>query len=168
MIDYVLIRGPIGVGKTSVAKRFSNLLSLDCYPSFFIEFDRFRRELGIGEPTYLNKRVGTFLLVERMNQLIQKGSLPVVEGVFYEGNMNHLRRNITGLALLIKLMAPLDICIERDQRRTYPRGVERVVPVWNSLQHTVVSEVSINTETRTIEEIVDDVYLHFKSVCSTS
>lgn len=166
MIDYMIIRGPIGAGKTSVAERLSNVIAAD-HHTFFVEFDLFRRKLGIGDPIYKNRNRGTVLLAKRMNELMEDGFLPVVEGVFYESNISYLINNVRGSGFLLKLMAPLDVCIERDKERIYSRGIERVVPVWNILQDPMVGELVIDTNDRAIDEVVADIYAHFRSQVSS-
>ena len=164
MKDYILIRGPIGVGKTAVGSLLSDRLKNDGYNNFLLSLDKFRNENVGKEVTYLNKKRAIELVVPKINDLISYNCIPIVEDVLYEQDMLfYLINNIEGNSLRIKLMAPFDICIKRDCSRKFPRGKVRVEVTWQMLQKDDPNEFRIETKDMSIEDVVNLILSRFIS-----
>ncbi len=164
MLDYIFIRGPIGVGKTSVSRSLYDRLRLNYYNPFLLEFDRFRNENVEEQITDLNQQRAVELLVHKLNDLIESRCIPIIEGVFYQPELvSYLLNNVYGKSLRIKLFAPVDVCVERNQNRRFSREEFRVVNTWELLQQDEQGEMVIQTQDRTIEHVVDEIFGCFKS-----
>lgn len=146
---YIAVEGPIGVGKTSLSKRFAEtfnyqtLLETPEFNPFLQRFYQNRRQAAL--PTQL------FFLFERARQLQELRQADMFEPVrvadfiiekdrlfaeinldkdelkLYENIYDHLIIDAPVPDLVIYLQAPVDILLERVMRRgvKHERGIEK-------------------------------------------
>ncbi len=163
MVDYILIRGSIGVGKTTIATLLEKKISEENYHAKLWSLDKFKNENVSKDVTYYAKRRAIELLTPIVNSSIDKNNVPLIEGVLYEQDLFlYLINNVYGKALKVKLTAPLELCIKRDSIRAYPRGVYRVTRTWNLLQNVHGDDYEVNAGNKNIEEIVNEIIDKFK------
>jgi predicted kinase len=121
MAQYVVIRGPLGVGKTTVARRLGTQLS-----ARYLSVDRILDE----EHFWESGRLGEFLranavLAERARRSFERGHDVVIDGNFYwRTQLADLTRRLRVSGHVFTLVAPLSVCIERDRARPYSHGAD--------------------------------------------
>lgn len=164
MKEYILIRGPISVGKSQVASLTTAKLREKAYNAFLLCTDRFRKHHNLTEPTYYNKKKSVELLIPQITYLIDCNYIPVVEGVFYENDLRHtLVNSIQNQALRIKLVADLETCLSRDKLRKKSRGSKKVLDVWNLSKNQDQDEILVDTQNKSLEEVAQEICLRFTS-----
>jgi len=121
MGHFIVIRGPLGVGKTTVAERLAKELGAE-----YISIDRILDEHGLWESGRLSEflRANAFA-VERARGILDEGTPVVVDGNFYwKSQIEDLVRTLDHRHFVFTLKAPLRLCIERDRGRDLPHGSE--------------------------------------------
>jgi predicted kinase len=116
---YVLImRGPLGVGKTTVARRLGESIGADV-----VSVDRLLEEHGLEEWDTDRISVRSFLRANDFAVAVVARNLrtrrsTIVEGNFYWAEqLDDLIARIDAPSLVVRLEAPVAVCLERDARR---------------------------------------------------
>lgn len=145
----VLIRGPLGVGKTSVAKRLSRAIGAE-----YISIDQILEDHGL----WVEGLLPEFLranehVADRARVALGRGSSVVVDGNFYfEAQIDDLLQRLPARPFVFTLSAPLEVCARRDRERELSYGEEAAAQVYEK-SHRFEAGVSIDA-TRPIEAVV--------------
>ncbi|MFN2283664.1 MAG: AAA family ATPase [Anaerolineae bacterium] len=153
----VIIRGPLGVGKTTIARELAQRLG-----ALYVSVDTVMTENGLdiveGEyiPVENFVKVNELVFPQAANAL--NDGIPVVfDGNFYyERQITHLLETVQGPHYVFTLQAPLDVCIARDAQRALVYGEDAAAAV-----HCAVSRVdygtSIETAGKTVENVLQEI-----------
>lgn len=119
MAYYVIIRGPLGVGKSAVSKRLARKLR-----AAYISVDRVLDDQGI----WYAGRLSEFLrandvVVRDARRFLEEDRPVIIDGNFYwKTQIQDLLRRLDFPRYVFTLNAPLEICIRRDRERASPHG----------------------------------------------
>jgi predicted kinase len=118
---YVIVRGPLGVGKSTVSRKLAQVLRAE-----YISVDRVLDEYDI----WYSGRLSEFLRVNaivarRAGRFLTKGKPVIFDGNFYwKTQIRDLEKRLDYRHFVFTLKAPLDVCIQRDAGREAPHGSE--------------------------------------------
>lgn len=155
MSYYIIIRGPAGIGKTTISKKLQEKLDAVCF-SFDDILKKHQLEIsdgqGISKESFLKANE---LVADDAKKEIEEGKVVIFDGCFY--HKDQLENLITLLPFkhfVFDLKASLDQCIERDKgRKSIGKDSIRAV-------HKMVSEFNygtpIKTEGKTVEDVVTE------------
>jgi predicted kinase len=124
---FVVIRGPLGVGKSTVAERLAKEIGGE-----HVAIDRILEENGLEEWDEDRISLKSFLranavAAERAQKPLENGVPVVFDGNFYwKEAIEDLLDRLPFPHWVITLEAPLSLCIERDRQR--PRTQEGAEP----------------------------------------
>ncbi|MCJ7550026.1 MAG: ATP-binding protein [Anaerolineae bacterium] len=151
----ILIRGPLGVGKTTVARALAEQVG-----GLYVSVDGILAEHGLdkveGEcisPENFIK--ANELALPQARQALSEGRVVVFDGNFYHrAQIDHLVDVLPEPHYAFTLKSPLTVCIDRDSERPRVYGVGAATAV-----HTMVSRfdygVSIDTSEMTLEGVLE-------------
>lgn len=153
----VIIRGPLGIGKTTISKLLSGKLNAKYFSVDQIlaqnKLDIVDEKIGcISEDNFL-----------KANQIIIQNILKdnqstVVDGNFYYQNqIENLIQNTSLKSFVFTLTAPLETCIKRDSQRPKSLGIGATTAVYNLVSKFNFGEIIDITEL-TIKESVQNIY----------
>jgi predicted kinase len=123
----VILRGPLGVGKTTISGRLARAL-----PAEVVSIDRILDDRDL----WRSGRVSEFLRAnrfagERGRELLTTGRSVVFDGNFYwKTQIADLVGRLPGPTHVFTLEAPLRVCRERDRRRAHPHGEDAARQVY--------------------------------------
>lgn len=123
MSYYVVIRGPLGVGKSTVSERLAKEIGGE-----HILIDRILEEHGLEEWDEDRISLKSFLranalAIERARGLLENGTPVVFDGNFYwRPAIDDLLQKLDFRHYVVTLEAPLSVCIRRDRQRPITRG----------------------------------------------
>lgn len=119
MVFYIIVRGPLGVGKSTVAERLAKEIEGE-----LISIDRLLDEHGLWEAGRLSEFLqANAIAAERAQGCLEKGTPVIFDGNFYwKTQIEDLVHRLDYRHYIFTLKAPLRVCIERDRRRDRPHG----------------------------------------------
>ncbi|MFH0701027.1 MAG: AAA family ATPase [Candidatus Woesearchaeota archaeon] len=152
----IIIRGPAGVGKTTIAKQLALSLGAE-----YFSFDQ------VMEDNKLDTIVGDGIPAEnfmRANDLIiplvmQKGKA-VLDGCFYrKEQLDHLLHNLKIKTSIFTLDAGVEDCVKRNIMRNGAMTEEDIKQV-----HVLVSKLKvgtfIETKGKSVSEVLSEIRIH--------
>jgi predicted kinase len=156
MSYYVIIRGPAGVGKTTIAKSLEEKLGA-VYISFDEVLEKYKLEMsdgrGIAKESFLKANQ---MVVNDAKKELENGKIVIMDGYFYhKDQLEDLEKSLPFEHYIFDLKATVEECIARDKlRKSIGENSVRAV-------HTMVSEfdygVSIETGGKTVEGVVKEI-----------
>jgi shikimate kinase len=159
MSYYVIIRGPLGIGKSTIAIALAKILRAE-----HISMDKVLEENGLDKvddnftPEDFIK--ADDIVLPKVKEDLKKGKVVIFDGCFYfKEQIEHLEKSIPAKGYTFSLKAPVEVCIDRDSKRKRVYGKDAAIAV-----HEMVSRfdygTSINTEKKTAEQVVKEILSH--------
>ncbi len=154
---YLIIRGPLGIGKTTVAKKLAARLR-----AIYISID------SVLEENDLDKVKGKWIPVKnfiktnnialpKANGALARGKIVIFDGNFYrKKQLQHLIQSLKAPHYLFTLKAPLDICIRRDSGRKKRYGKDATAAVYNLVEKFDYGIV-IDTKNKTARKVTEEI-----------
>jgi predicted kinase len=133
MSYYVIVRGPLGIGKSTVSERLAQTIGAE-----YISIDRILDEPGVeewdDEAGHYSERCflrANALAVERTKSFLDHGIPVVFDGNFYwRSQISDLIARLNFPHHVYTLKAPLELCVQRDSQRDPPHGREATEQVY--------------------------------------
>ena len=131
MSFYIIIRGPLGCGKSTIAKKISKILQAK-----YFAVDMVLDEYGLTkdkEAGYISQRSfkkANEIIFPQSKDVLDKGISIVFDGNFYwKSQIEDLISRLNFQHYVFTLKAPLEVCIARDteRRKTYGEDSTRAV-----------------------------------------
>jgi len=134
MAFYIVVRGPLGIGKTTVSERLAKVTGAE-----YVSVDRILDEPGVeewdDEAGHYSERCflrTSELAAERARTFLDRGTPVIFDGNFYwRSQVADLVRRLNFPHYVFTLKAPLDLCIQRDRQRDPPHGREATESVYS-------------------------------------
>jgi len=158
MSYYIIIRGPLGIGKSTVSKKLAVVLKGECF-SIDDVLEKHNLDVideGLGCISLKNFNKATDIILPKIKKRLFNGTLIIIDGNFYyKCQLEYLENNLQDYkSYIFTLKAGLDTCVKRDGCREFSYGVDAARAV-----HSLVSKFDygkvINTEDKTADEVVD-------------
>ena len=148
----IIIRGPLGIGKTTVAKDLAKKIN-----ARYISIDKILEKERLDK---VDKKLGkiplkNFISVNKIISKIKNKRLVVDGNCYYKEQIDDLIKRLKNCNVFT-LKASVNVCISRNngRKKVYSEGATRAV-------HNLVScfdyGVSINTENKTKDEVVEEI-----------
>ena len=158
MVYYIIIRGPAGVGKTTISNILAKRINADV-----IHFEEIMNSLGLdyipGEKWIPLKK---FLLAHKQKipdfrKILKKGRNLIIDHNFYhEKQIEDLTNNLHFTYFVFTLKADVNECIKRDASRKGALGEQATRDVFN-LTSAFDYGIDIDTKGKTPDEVVRDI-----------
>lgn len=153
---YIILRGPLGVGKTTVAAALS-----DAIGAKVVSVD------ALVDPDWDGGSLRLYLRANVRAAAVAKPTLvrgrPVVfDGCFYwKTQLRDLERRMPYPHLVVTLTAPLRMCVERDAGRKVVHGTDAARTVYRKVTRFAYG-IPIDA-TRRVSDMVRDIRSHLPS-----
>jgi len=152
---YIIIRGPLGIGKSTIAKALAKLLKAD-----YISIDKVLEENG------LDKKDNNFtpedfikadnIVLPQAKKAIKEGRIVIFDGCFYfKEHIAHLEKNLSK-GYVFNLRASLKDCIARDSKRKRVYGVQAAKEVYELVSKFDYG-INIDTSDKTTSKIIKEI-----------
>lgn len=157
---YVIIRGPLGCGKSTIAKRLAKILKAK-----YFAVDKVLDEHGLTkdkEVGYTSQRSfikANEILVPEAKRILDSGKPVVFDGNFYwKSQIDDLIKRLGFQHHVFTLKAPLKVCIERDRQRGKTHGEDAARAVYKkSTEFDYGVVIGVN---QPLNECVKDIFSH--------
>lgn len=129
---YVIIRGPLGCGKTTIAKKLAKQIKAK-YFSVDAVLDQHdltkEREAGyISQKSFIKANE---IMITKAKPVLNRNKTVIIEGNFYwKSQIKNLTQRLGFPHYVFTLKAPLKTCIERDENRRKSIGQDAVKAVY--------------------------------------
>lgn len=153
----ILIRGPSGIGKTTIARRIADLLDAE-----YVSVDDILKEHKLDVIEKGSVPLDNFLKANslalgfaRLN--LEQGSKVVIDGYFYyREQISHLLSNLGFDVYAFDLRAPLSVCLERDADRVTPSGELSTRSIYNLVSRFSYGK-PIQTSNKSHHDVVKEI-----------
>lgn len=157
----IIIRGPLGVGKTTIAKALAKKLNAE-----YLSVDRILEENGLDRED--NKFTpedfikANEIILPKIKEDLAIGKVVIFDGCFYmKEQIEHLEKSLPGKIYAFDLKAPVGVCIKRDNKRKRVYGEQAARGV-----HKLVSKfdygINIKTDNKTSEQVTKEIIKKLK------
>ena len=157
MSYYIIIRGPLGCGKSTISKRLSKILKAKYLAvDRVLDKNNLTKELEFG---YISQRSfikANEIIAPKAGIFLQKGTPIVFDGNFYlKSQIDDLIKRLDFPHHVFTLRAPLEVCIERDRLREKTHGEDATRAVYKkSTEFDYGTVININ---RPLEKCIEDI-----------
>jgi predicted kinase len=124
MSFYVIIRGPLGCGKSTISERLSKILN-----ARYFAVDRVLEEHDLEndrEAGYISQKSfkrANEIIAPQAQKILDSGKPVIFDGNFYwKSQVDDLISRLDFPHYVFTLKAPLEVCIERDRKRNKTHG----------------------------------------------
>ncbi|EKE05212.1 MAG: hypothetical protein ACD_19C00397G0003 [uncultured bacterium] len=132
MSYYIIVRGPLGCGKSTISDKLSKAFNAE-----HISVDRILDDHGLTEDKedgYISQasfKQANEIIAPKAKQLLKNGKPIIFDGNFYwKSQVDDLIEKLDYPHYVFTLKIPLEICIERDQSRNKTHGRDAVEAVY--------------------------------------
>ncbi len=132
MSFYVIIRGPLGSGKSTIAQHIAKRIKAE-----YVAIDRVLDEFNLTkdkEKGYISQKsfiAANEIIAPEARKKLQRGIPVVFDGNFYwKSQIDDLVERLPFPCLIFTLKAPLNVCINRDRQRGKTHGEDAVRAVY--------------------------------------
>ncbi len=152
MKKIIVIRGPLGVGKTTISKLLAEKLRAE-----YLSVDEILNKNGLDGPDGIS--VENFL---KANEIIFKlvnnsEKIFILDGNFYyREQINDLKQKIGDQIIFFTIISPLEKCLERDTRREKSLGEASTRFVYE-ITTKITEGFEIDNSDLTAEETVEKI-----------
>ena len=157
---YIIIRGPLGIGKSTIAKSLAKMLKAD-----YISIDK------VLEKNELDRKDNNFIpedyikadniVLPKAKKAIEKGKIVIFDGCFYfKEQIEHLEKNLPK-GYVFNLKAPVETCIARDSKRKRVYGERAAKEVYELVSKFDYGFV-IDTHNKTKRQVVQEIMNHLE------
>jgi predicted kinase len=155
----IIIRGPLGVGKTAVAQALAKQLA-----AYYISIDQVLTTHNLlqsdGEGISVNCFVrANELVLPEVKAVLDTGQVVIFDGNFYHQEpITHLEQQLTVPVYVFTLQAPLSVCVERDSHRQQAYGIAATATVYNMVscvKYGIYIDTTDQTLAQTVAAVID-------------
>ncbi|MGP8072944.1 MAG: AAA family ATPase [Thermoplasmata archaeon] len=128
MSFYVIVRGPLGVGKSTISAALAKSIE-----AVVVSIDQIADKKWDGGSVHLYLNANR-IAAKRARSALARGAPVVIDGCFYwKTQIRDLEKRVPFPHEVFTLNAPLSVCIARDSRRKVVFGPEAVEQVYRKV-----------------------------------
>ena len=157
MSYYIVIRGPLGCGKSTIAERLSKILKAKYFSvDIFLDENNLTKDKEAGYTSQKSFIKVNEIIAPKAKRILDRGKPVVVDGNFYwKLQIEDLIKRLDFPHHVFTLKAPLEVCIARDVERGRTHGEDAARAVYKkSTEFEYGTIIDIN---RSLEVCVKDI-----------
>ncbi|MBS3167147.1 hypothetical protein J4403_02975 [Candidatus Woesearchaeota archaeon] len=161
--DYLILRGNIGVGKTTTLKKLIPYFHKSRINFALIDCGELRKYIGDKEPSYKNRVLCAKNTILLANSFIQEGYFTLLEWVLADQDLlDQMKKQISGEGKLIRLSCSLEQNLIRNKcpNRMWPGSIDKIVYINNLFEKNKpynLNETLIDNNLLSAEEVANQI-----------
>lgn len=157
MSFYVIIRGPLGCGKSTISERLSIILNAKYFAvDKVLEEHNLENDWEEGYISQKSFKKANEIIVPQAKQILNDGTPVIFDGNFYwKSQIEDLISRLDFPHQVFTLKAPLKVCIERDKDRNKTHGEDAVRAVYKKsteFEHGIIIDIN-----KPLKECIDKI-----------
>jgi len=164
MAFFIIIRGPLGVGKSTIAERLSKSLDAE-----YVPIDTVLEKHGLDKVDkdaecipLANFIKADEMVLPRIKERLKNGRNVVFDACFYhKEHIDHLINSLPYAHYVFTLKAPLAVCIKRDGERKKNHGTDAADAVYSLVSRFDYGTI-IETGGKAVDQIIKEILSHLK------
>ncbi|MFC1655439.1 AAA family ATPase [Patescibacteria group bacterium] len=159
MPHYIILRGPLGCGKTTIAQKLSKKLgnAIVVHIDDVLkehDLDRVSETIGCIPPENFVK--AQEIVLPEVKEALDLGKIVIFDACFYHKEaIEHLTDSLPFSHYIFTLKAPIDVCITRDKNRAHSYGEGAARAVYNLVSKF---DYGVNVDiSGTVDEAVESI-----------
>ena len=154
MAYYIIIRGTLGIGKTTIAKKLAEKLHAQYFSiDEIVDAEDFRKTKAsdgfISEESFVRANDN---IIPKAKEYLERDKNVIIEGNFYRKRaLLDLLKRLKYEHYVFTLQAPLESCIERDRKRKKTLGKDAARVVYNKTGEFEYGKI-IETDKMNVDE----------------
>ena len=164
MSYYIIIRGPLGCGKTTIAKKLSKLIE-----GKHISIDKMLEKHNLlkdREEGYTSQKSffkANDFGIKAANKYLSKCIPVIFDGNFYwKSQIEDLVKKLPFKHYIFTLHASLKVCIQRDSKRKHVHGKDAALVVYNKTTEFNYGKL-IETGNKNPQEVIKEIMKYVES-----
>ncbi|MBI2675416.1 MAG: ATP-binding protein [Candidatus Aenigmarchaeota archaeon] len=159
---YIIIRGPAGVGKTTVAKKLASRLSA-CIVFLDEIMANHRLDTVIGDGISAENFIrGNEIILKEVKSILEKDGTVIIDACFYrKGHIDHLIKSLPYRHFIFTLKASVRECIKRNEGRIKPMSKQDIIDVHKLVSGHEVG-IPIDTEEKTADDVAEGILAYIQ------
>ena len=164
MSYYIIIRGPAGIGKSTIVVQLSKLLK-----GYNIAFDKILKENDldyvVGEKCVPVHKflAANKIVIPKAKEKLERGHIVIFDGNFYHKlQIEDLISNLQFPYFVFTLKSDLNECFARNKTRSYPLDEQAIEDVFKLVSRFDYG-VLIDTNAKTIYEVVQEIIKYLRA-----
>jgi len=157
---FVVIRGPLGVGKSTIAVNLAEILK-----GRYISIDKTLEQMGLDKVEGESIPAKNFINAQEevmpvIKDSLERGEPVIIDGCFYHAEqIEHLANNLDYKNYVFSLKSDLDVCIERDKKRGDSHGEDAAKAVYELVSRLDIGTVIENKNIeQTLKKIQEEIF----------
>ena len=156
---YIIIRGPLGIGKSTISKKLAEVLDAKVF-----HMDHILQQHGLdqvapgAESISAQNFIKAFEIIQKeIEEALTSGKIVIFDACFYhQENITDMQKKLDWEQKVFTLKAPLETCIKRDSQRKVSYGEDAARAVHN-LVSRFDAGIMIETQNKSIAETVQEI-----------
>ena len=163
MTYYIIIRGPLGCGKSTIAKKLSKKLKAE-----YFAVDRILDEYNLTkdkEEGYISQKsfIKANEIISEKAKNILNNKIVIFDGNFYwKSQIEDLIKRLNFKHFVFTLKASLETCIKRDKGREKTHGKDAAEAVYRKSTEFNYG-IIIDTEDKSVNETLKEIISYLKN-----
>ncbi|MFH1631042.1 MAG: AAA family ATPase [Candidatus Aenigmatarchaeota archaeon] len=158
---FIIIRGPLGIGKTTISKKLAKKLG-----AHYISIDRTLKKHKLDEITedcipLKNFISATDKEIPKIKKMLTRKPVVIEHNFYHRKQIIHIIKNLNAPHFIFTLKAHLKTCIKRDAEREKSYGKDATYQVYKLVTKFNYGK-TINMENKTKDRIVKEIISYIK------
>jgi len=159
---FIIIRGPLGIGKSTIARALAEILKAE-----YISFDKVLEENGLDreDDNFIPEDFikANEIVLPKAKDSLKKGRIVIFDGNFhFKEQIEHLINSLPYKYYIFDLKASIGTCIKRDSERERVYGEKATREVFELVSKFDYG-IKIYTDKKTKEEVIKEILSYLKN-----
>lgn len=163
----IIIRGPAGIGKTTIGNKLAEKLRGEC-----ISIDKIMKENNLrhvpGDKCISEEKCikANKIIIPKIKEKLNNKIVIIENNFYHKKQIEDLLKNIPAKSFIFTLKASSKTCIKRDRKREKPLGDKSIIDVFNLVSAFDYGKI-INTENKTENKVVEEILKIIKAASNS-